>query len=325
MNLSLAGPEAAYQVGTSHSAAFPGLKDGYFQEGGLRLHYLDHGGAGEPLVAVHGLLQNGHSFDGIAPVLAPRIRLLALDLRGRGDSDWAHADCYKVRHLLTDIYGFVRALGLTRFAMIGTSQGGMLAMLYAMAHPDQVTRLVLNDLSLNTNWAGIVRTLQRIATVPTQFANLEDATAWIMKRRGRSSRLHPLTVEQWVKHFLTRAPTGKLRLKCDPAIIQQAVLSTDGPGPEGDWSRRRELWSQVHRLTMPVLLLRAALGDVVLPESAAQTVQALPRARCVEIPDVGHAPTLYEPEAHAALCEFFGVPLPDAGMQIGDATEHPSP
>jgi pimeloyl-ACP methyl ester carboxylesterase len=303
----------------------PGWNDGYFQVGNLRLHYIDYGGSGEPLVAVHGLIQNGHSFDGIAPVLTPHVRLLALDLRGRGDSDWAPADCYKVRHFMIDVSSFVRFLGLTRFAMIGTSMGGMLALLYAMAHPDQVTRLVLNDISLNTSWPGIVHTLRRIAAVPTEFANLEEATAWFLKRRERSGRIHTRTVEQWVNHFLVRTPTGKLLVKCDPAIIQQALLSTHEPGPEGDWSRRQELWSQVHRLTMPVLLLRAGLGDVVLPESAEQTIQALPQARCVEVPEVGHSPTLYEPEAHAALCEFFGVPLPGAGRRSGQAPEDPQP
>jgi esterase len=298
------------------------MKDGYFRVGGLRLHYLDHGGTGEPLVAIHGLLQNAHSFDGIASVLAPRVRLLALDLRGRGDSEWADGDNYKVRHFLIDIYSFIRAMGLTRFALIGTSMGGMLAMLYAMAHPDQVTRLVLNDIALNTSHAGVVRTLRRIASIPMEFATLDEAADWVRQRWERSGKPHRLTAEQWVNQNIERTPTG-FRLKCDPAIIRQASLVTDEPGPEGDWSRRRELWSEIHRLTMPVLLLRAGLGDVVLPESAEQTIQALPQARCVEIPGVGHSPTLYEPEAHAALCEFFGVPPADAVAGFDPSPEIP--
>ena len=69
-------------------------QDGYVSLPGQRLHYVDYGGAGEPVVALHGLIQNAHAFDGIALALVPHKRLLALDLRGRGGSDWGPPDYY---------------------------------------------------------------------------------------------------------------------------------------------------------------------------------------------------------------------------------------
>jgi pimeloyl-ACP methyl ester carboxylesterase len=287
-------------------------RDGYVNVAGLRLHYLDYGGGAEAVVALHGFLQTAHAFDAIVPVLVPHLRLLALDLRGRGDSGWGPLESYDWRHYVMDLRGFLDALGLRRFALIGTSQGGMVAMMYAMAHPNRVTRLVMNDTSLNMNRAGVVRAAQRAAEAPLEFANLEEATAWFLERRDWLARLDAQTLARWVGHYLTPTPTGGLRFKCDPVIRQRARMMRDQVSDQVPWSHRWVVWEQARRLTMPLLLLRGARSDVVPRESAWQMVQALPAARWVEVSGVGHAPTLYEPEAQAALREFFGVPSPSA-------------
>ena len=130
------------------------FREGYVRLAGRRLHYVDYGGMGEVVVALHGYVQNAHAFDGIARALVPHIRLLALDIRGRGGSDRAPPQYYRMLHYLRDLNDFLETLRLTRFALIGTSMGGTLAALYTMAHPLKVTRLVLNDIAMDSNLAA---------------------------------------------------------------------------------------------------------------------------------------------------------------------------
>ena len=89
-------------------------------------------------------------------------------------------------------------------------------MLYAMAHPSQVTRLVLNDTSLNTNREGVVRASLRVADAPTEFTDFDSAVDWFAGRRPWLARLGKETLGEWVGHYLTRTPDGKCRLNCDP-------------------------------------------------------------------------------------------------------------
>jgi pimeloyl-ACP methyl ester carboxylesterase len=289
-------------------------KDGYVWVPNLRLHYVDFGGDGEPVVALHGYIQNAHAFDAIAPVLVPHVRLLALDMRGRGGSDWGPIDSYRWAYYLRDLRGLFEALGLVRFALIGTSMGGTLAMLYAMAHPNEVTRLVLNDVSLNANRAGVVRVARRIGRAPRTFTDLAHAVAWFLGEREGLDRLDHETRRAWVSHFLTPAPGGGLRFNCDPAVIQRAALVPPQLGRRVPWSHRWTVWEQLKRLEMPVLILRGGESDVVPRRSVEDMVEFLPAASWAEVPRVGHTPTLYEPEARAALREFFAI-----GPSLGPA------
>ena len=283
-------------------------EDGYVTASEVKLHYVDYGGTGEAVVALHGLVQNAHAFDGIAPILVPRERLIALDLRGRGGSDWGPPENYRWKYYLQDLRGFLRELGLFRVALIGTSMGGTLAMLYAMAHPGQVTRLVMNDSSLNVNRGGMVRAALRVGRTPDTFLSLPHATAWFLEQRDGLDRLDEEQRRAWVSHFLVPVATGGWRLNCDPEIIRRASLIPPDIGPRLPWSHQWTVWEQVKRLDMPVLILRGARSDVVPRLSVRRMVEALPAAQWAEVPGVGHAPTLYEPEAHTVLRDFFALP-----------------
>lgn len=292
--------------------------EGYVQLPGMRLHYVDYGGAGETVVALHGLVQNARVFDAIAPVLVPHMHLLALDLRGRGESDWAPPDSYRWNFYLRDLRGFFDALGLSRLALIGTSMGGTLAMLYAMAHPGEVTRLVMNDTSLNTNRAGVVRAAQRVGRAPAEFADLSAAVAWFLEERDGLDQLDEEARLAWVSHYFEPAVSGGMRFKCDPAIFRRAALIPPHLGPGVPWSHRAAVWDQVKRLKMPMLILRGANSDVVLRESAERMADLLSATSWAEVPGAGHAPTLYEPEAQLALRQFFGIENATIGVGKGE-------
>jgi pimeloyl-ACP methyl ester carboxylesterase len=281
-------------------------RDGYVALPGRRLHYIDYGGAGEIILALHGYVQNAHAFDGAAAALAPHARLLALDIRGRGGSDWAAPETYRINYYLNDLRDFCVRLGLSRFALMGTSMGGTLALLYSIAHPHEVTRLVLNDVTVNTNRAGVVRASRRFGFAPAEFANMSDALAWFQAERENMDLLDDETQLAWVSHFLKPSENGGLQFDCDPVLFELARLIQPGVGPKIR-AYRRMIMEQVARLQMPVLILRGANSDVVPRHSARVMVRLLPAASCVEVPGVGHSPTLYERAAQTALRDFFSV------------------
>jgi len=356
-------------VSTASGAIATGYRDGYIHVRGQRLHYVDYGGDGEALVGLHGLIQNAHAFDAIAPILVPHVHLFSFDLRGRGDSDWGPPERYTWKYYMADLVGLLAELGLSRFALIGSSLGGLLALMYGIAHPDRVTRLVLNDIALDMNFAGLLRATGRYAYVPLakvaldhmsptaatpaaplpapqasdeqihaaverlsdeevdallsqmlneeidEFANLAEAIAWFVARRDGIECLDDEARAAWVSHYLTPTPSGGLRFNCDPAVRDPNVMASM-VGAGLPWSPGRRGWEQIKRLTMPVLILRGALSDVLLPESAERLAQWLPDARWLEVPGAGHSPTLYEPEARAALRDFFGADLSDPAPLI---------
>src|SRR5690242_12457235 len=114
---------------------------------GLKLHYLDFGSSGQPpLVCIHGLSGNAHAFDGLAPHLVGSYRVIALDVRGRGDSDWGPPGDYNPSVYVSDLAVMLDTLKIDNVSLIGTSMGGIISMMYAGGYPERVARLVLNDI-----------------------------------------------------------------------------------------------------------------------------------------------------------------------------------
>ena len=281
--------------------------DGYVNVRGLRLHYLDYGGSGETVVALHGLLQNAHAFNAIAPVLVPHVHLIALNLPGRGRSDWAPASRYSLPQYLLDLRSFLIELGAPRCALIGTSLGGWMARTYAIAHPERVSRLVLNDCASDADFSAVYRTVKRMAEAPAEFSTIREAVTWFLAERSLEHLNHEALVS-WVGHYLTRTRAGRLRFAYDPLVLRLAMsraeMRASGAGsqrPHAGLPRE-----QLRRLVMPVLVLRGARSEVIPRWAVTRFVRMLPRAKSIEVPGAGHSPTLYEPAAQEALRVFFG-------------------
>src|SRR5579862_7806088 len=114
---------------------------------GSRLHYLDWGNpTAPPLVCVHGYTSSADAFNGFARRFRDRLHIVALDVRGHGESAWSQAGAYTYQDQASDLAAFVDRLGLDRFILLGTSMGGIIAMTYAMEHGDRLRALVLNDI-----------------------------------------------------------------------------------------------------------------------------------------------------------------------------------
>jgi pimeloyl-ACP methyl ester carboxylesterase len=283
-------------------------QDGFVTVSGLRLHYVDYGGQGEAVVALPGLIQSARAFDSIARLLVPPMRLLALDFRGRGASDWGPPEGYRVDQYLRDLKGFLSALNLERVALIGTSLGGFVARLFATAYPGRVTRLVLNDCAIGGALAGVCRVSARPSDAPPEFPSIDEAVAWFQSDRPGLERLEPGLRREWVTHYLTRTERGGFRLSCDPAVIRLAnSLASQFRVFERPSIETELAWEHARKLTMPLLIVRGALSEVIANETAERLTRLLPNARSVDVPGVTHSPTLYEKEAQLALMEFFGI------------------
>jgi pimeloyl-ACP methyl ester carboxylesterase len=266
---------------------------------GLRVHYLDWGNPGAPpVVCVHGYTSSAQAFNALARRFHDRYHFVAMDVRGHGESAWSPAGAYQYRDQVGDLAAVVDKLGLSRFTLIGTSMGGIIAMAYAGAHPDRLTHLVINDIGPDVE-VGSQRITQMVGSRPDEFGALDDAMAY---RRQMSPIVAGRALDdqrELALGVLRQRPDGRWVWKMDPAYIQQRVKI--GP-PE-----RPALWPALRSVTCPTLVVWGSDSDVLSEAQARRMVDALADGELVTVPGVGHAPTLVEPAVVTAL-ERFLVP-----------------
>ncbi len=274
---------------------------------GLRLFARDYAAAGGParcpVICIHGLTRNSADFDDVAPwIAALGRRVLAVDVRGRGrsqyDPDSSH---YTPTVYARDIIDLAESLGIARAVFIGTSMGGIITMTLALKRSSLIAAAVLNDVGPFISQTG----LNRIAGYVGQgqaLASWDDAAAYSQRINGYA--FPDYTMDDWMKwsrRTFTQDADGKFVLQYDPGI---ALAVRKGDIKTTSWIARlafRRLASQ-----RPTLLVRGALSDLVEAEQAERMRASAPTLQYCEVPGVGHAPMLMEPEAQSALRRFLG-------------------
>lgn len=251
-----------------------------------------------PLFCVPGLTRNARDFDLLAPHLAATRPVYALDLRGRGESGYAKdAMTYTPLIYVQDVIALVEDLGLTQVIMVGTSLGGLVTMLLNAMRPGLVAGAVLNDVGPDIEAAG----LERIRGYVGQAASYPT---WVHCARAVSATnagVYPgWSLQDWlvaVKRSHKLTPEGVIVADYDANIAQPFKL----PGGEAGV----DLWPAFDALAeVPTLILRGALSDILGAQTAQKMESRLRAGRLVTVPEVGHAPTLDEPEAVAAIDAF---------------------
>ena len=271
--------------------------DHFVKVGDLNLHYLEWGTAGAPpVVMVHGLTGNAHAFDNLAPHFAPRYHVISVDVRGRGDSDWATDGDYSNDAYVADLEGVRQALGFERFSLVGTSMGGRISLTYAGTYPDRVERTVLNDIGPEVDPRGGSRIATSSRDAVTTFATIEEVMAWHRENRVGFVAMSDTQQRVAAGHAVNARPEGGYVWKMDPAVRSDPRR----PDPEASWNLAR-------RIPGPVLLVRGGASDLLSPEIAQRMMAEMQDCSMVEVPGVGHAPTLMEPEAFAPVLEFFSL------------------
>lgn len=297
-------PEAARRLGlTVRTEATP--REGSVRSGALRLHYLDWDSAPAsrpPLVCLHGFAQNAHMWDFTALALADRRRVIALDQRGHGDSDWAPPDEYSLETMQRDLAALVDALGLERFILVGLSMGGRNAFTYVAAHPEHVHALVVVDMGPEVNRKGV----ERIQGFVAQQDVLDSFDAFVERTLRYMPHRQEWMVRGSLRHNLKQLPDGHWTWKYDQALRETARhgLPSSEQGPEQAW----QAWRSIR---CPTLIIRGAESDILTRDVAQLMERELPgRGRLVEVPNAGHLVPGDNPRAFEAALGTFLEDLP---------------
>lgn len=259
------------------------------------------GGAKTPAFCIPGLTRNRRDFDDFAPWLAGTGRdVYALSLRGRGASDYdPDYRNYQPPTYCEDVLAAIDQLGLAKAIFIGTSLGGIVTMLTSEAAPGRVAAAILNDVGPELALEGIARIAAYAGAERAEAASLEEAAAHI---RALNEVAFPGRDDAFWRGFalntFRKTPRGTWVLDYDPAIGK--AFAETGTLPD--------LWPAFASLKdSPTLVIRGAASDI-LTADIVENMRALhPRFALCEVPGVGHAPTLMEPEVIAAVEEFLGA------------------
>lgn len=258
---------------------------------GLSLHYTDEG-AGLPILCLSGLTRNRTDFDYVTPHLHD-VRLIKLDYRGRGKSDWASDPMtYTIPVEGGDVVALMDHLDLPSAAILGTSRGGIIAMGLAATVPDRILGAALNDIGPELDPAGLENIMGYLGRDPVWTSHNEAASARATHMKGFANVPH----ERWVQEVqkLYRDTPEGLKINYDPRL--RDAVETGGATPAPD------LWPFFDALAgKPLCCVRGANSDLLSAATLAEMERRRPDMITAVVPDRAHIPFLDEPEAVLAL------------------------
>ena len=253
------------------------------------------------VVCVHGVGRNGRDFDVLGEALATTHRVLAIDMPGRGESDWlADPNDYTFPTYLTTLVALIARSGATAVDWVGTSMGGLLGIVVAAQPKSPVTRLVVNDVGPVIEPGALERIRSYLGLAPT-FATYGEIEQYIRTVSAPFGRLTDAQWEHITRSNVRQGDDGRWRLAYDPGI---GVPFRSSPKPPPD------LWGVWDLIRCPVLVLRGAESDLLSPATAAQMAARGPRPAVVEFADVGHAPMLLSSEQIDPVARFLRAEPP---------------
>tara|TARA_Y100001933_G_C18988291_1_gene559385 strand:- start:407 stop:1252 length:846 start_codon:yes stop_codon:yes gene_type:complete len=257
---------------------------------GARLAYRDEG-EGLPLLALAGLTRDGTDFDYLANDLRDA-RLIRLDSRGRGGSEWTGADTYTVAQEAQDALALLDHLGIQRAAVIGSSRGGLLAMVMVAMQPARVAGICFNDVGPELERSGLERIGAYVGVLPAVQTLEEIADRMPAAMKGFADVPAMRWAEEAVRHYIER-PDG-LKLPYDPELKRSFDEAMAAPAVD--------LWPLYEACAgMPLALVRGANSDVLSAATARRMADICPHLRVANVPRRGHIPFLDEPEARTTI------------------------
>ncbi|WP_439122392.1 alpha/beta fold hydrolase [Marivita sp.] len=263
---------------------------------GLSLFYTDEGD-GLPLLCLAGLTRDGRDFEFVAPHLTG-VRLIRLDYRGRGQSEWGDPATYQIPVEGRDAVELLDHLGLDKAAILGTSRGGLIAMVLAATVKDRLLGVALNDIGPEIAPEGLEVIKDYLGRPPVLKTHTEMAEA-----RARVMTGFPnVPFDRWLREaqILFNETNVGLELTYDPRL-REAVL-------EGGAQPMPDLWPLFDALSgLPLACLRGANSDLLSSETFAEMKRRRPDMVAVEVPDRGHIPFLDEPDSLNALRRWLDM------------------
>ena len=266
-------------------------------------------GALHAVICVHGLSRQGRDFDALASALSLRSRVLAVDVAGRGHSDWlADPMQYQLAQYVADLAALVlqvkRETPDAVIDWVGTSMGGLIGMAIAAQPELGIRRLVLNDVGPEIQWKALLRIAGYLG-LNLSFDSEAAASEYLT---SISAGFGAHTSEQWaaLSRPMLREREGRWWLHYDPALAVPFKALTEAE--DGEASARAgeaALWGLYDAIQAPTLLLRGGSSDLLTKATADEMTRRGPKALCVEFEGVGHAPTLIAVDQIAAVKAFL--------------------
>lgn len=272
----------------------------FFVRDGLKLHFRDYPGsqAKPPLLCLHGLTRNARDFADFAERYSPRFRVIALDFRGRGESDYdPRPSRYNPLTYAADVIELLDQYMIERAIFVGTSLGGLVTMTIAAIEPQRIAATILNDIGPELDDAGLDRIKSYVGR-DVRFKNWDEAAAAV----AAYNRNIPASYAKadWVRmaHRVCREDQGTIRFDYDMPIA--LPFQTGSARPTVD------MWPMFKTLgEKPLLVVRGEVSDLLSAAALERMHAAVPTMKSVTLPGVGHAPELDEPKAIAAIDAFL--------------------
>lgn len=261
------------QLSASYQLAGDHYKVNYWRSGNIDADHI--------LLCVHGLLGRSRDFDDLALSLGNNYLTIAIDLPGRGSSDWlASSDLYTPHNYLPAIHAVLEAYPFKPIHWIGTSLGGILGMAYAHEENHRLERLVLNDVGSFIPGSAIARIADYI--VDPLFGSMDDVIRFFQKTYPS---FRNISTEQWqrVATFGSRHTDEGIRLHYDPAIAVNTRLN------QGDDIDLEPLWCSIE---VPQLLIHGTASDLLTQSTVDYMCHHQPSMKLFQVEGVGHAPPL---------------------------------
>jgi len=264
-------------------------QDRFITVNGLRLHYLDWGSPDkQAFIMLHGIGRVAHSFDHIAPKFNQDYHVMAIDMRGHGDSAWSPEGAYLVQDYANDLEAFVTQLNLRNVILLGNSTGGRVVQVYAGMHPERVAKLVVEDVGperTNEIASGFAR---RVQQEENGWASEDELLASLMRSGGSVSE----ELQRNYAHFGSKQRAdGRIVWKRDPNLVKGFVPT--------------ELWAQVLKIMCPTIYILGGGSSIVPPETQQKLRESLPVVQIVTMPKLGHYPHQEAPQEYIRIVQAF--------------------
>jgi len=274
---------------------------------GLRLHYRDYAGPHEkpPILCLPGLTRNARDFEPVADRYAGDWRIIAVEFRGRGQSEYdPNPDNYMPPTYAADVMKLLDQLGIAEAVFIGTSLGGITTMLVSHSDPERIAGAVINDVGPVVEPGAIERLRTYVGKGGSWNSWAEAGAAAAQINRIAFPHYTQADWERFARRLCSEREDGTIQLDYDMNIAKP--FATDAGTPQFD------PWPLIAGLAdKPVLIVRGETSDLFSVETAQRMLEELPKAELVTIPGVGHAPTLDEPEAVAGIDRLLQRVLAD--------------
>lgn len=280
---------------------------------GLKLHYRDYAGPHErpPILCLPGLTRNARDFEPVAERYAGEWRIIAVEFRGRGLSEYDPNPANYVPHTYAaDVLKLLDQLGIADAVFFGTSLGGIVTMLMSTTDPERIAGAMINDIGPVIEEDGVDRLRLYVGKSQPMKDWREAAEAAATRNRIAFPDYTPEQWDRFARRLYSERPDGSIQADYDMRISESFN--------ENKQSRDYDPWPLINNLAdKPVLLVRGETSDLLSAETADRMIAALHKGELVTVRGVGHAPALDEPEVVAGIDRLLARVLEHDEVEAG--------